>query len=189
MTPLDQAPAALLFAKKIFTFQSGALIVMAAPGSVTLTGLFSAIIADTPLKDLVLPLVVGGVCLAFYFIVFLIDFFSGVKASKVEAENEKGYFQSGKAWSSIYKIFVVFLIVIWASFFSVLSAIAAIPGLPTFFMMASATVAIMATLFDCHSIGENQKRITGKKARIFEWLEGKGNAIDAFFTKKLKSPF
>ena len=198
MTPLDQAPTVILFAKKIFTFQNGALIVMAAPGSITLAGIFDVLMKDTPIKDVVLPLLVGSLCLVLYFIIFLLDFRSGVRASKVQAARAKAdnempedqhFFESGKAWSSIYKITVVFLIVMWSSIFSAIFAIAGLPVLPTFFMLAAGTVAIMATLFDCYSIGENQKKITGKKSRIFIWLEEKGNQIDEGFTKKIKGLF
>ena len=195
MTPLENAPNIFLFAKKIFSFKNGALIVMAAPGSLTITGIFEALIADTPIKDIVLPLLVGGLCLVLYFIIFLIDFKSGTEASKMEAARDadhpkdKSYFESGKAWSSIFKIAVVFLLVIWSSIFSAIFAIAHVPALPTFFMLASGTVAIMATLFDCYSIGENQKRITGKKARFFIWLEEKGDLINEGFTKKIKNLF
>ena len=53
-------------------------------------------------------------------------------------------------------------------------------------MLSSATIAIMATLLDIYSIGENQKRLTGKKARIFEWLENVRKLINNVVVRKFE---
>lgn len=189
MIPLKQAPAIFEFAKKIFTFHDGTLLLLAAPGSLSLAGLLDALIAETPVKDLILPLLVAAICLSLYFITFLLDFASGIKAARHEAIDKKNYFTSAKGWSSIWKISIVSILVLWASFFSVLSAIAQLPFLPTFFMITSGTVAIMATLLDIYSIGENQKRLTGKKAKIFDWLENITTVINEGVTQRLKNYF
>lgn len=178
MIPLYHTPALLSFARKIFSPENAALLFLAAPGSMSLTGLLDILVDDTPLKALILPLLVAAVCLSLYFVVFMLDFVSGVKASRHEAVDKQDYFSSAKGWSSIWKIATVSILVIWSSFFSMLAALAGMPYLPGFFMITAATIAIMASLLDVYSIGENQKRLTGKKARIFEWLEQLRNSIN-----------
>ena len=168
---ITQPITILAFGKKIFSAENASLLVMAAPGSISLNALLDALVANTPIKALVLPLLVAAISLSLYVVVFLLDFVSGVKASRHEALDKANYFSSAKGWSSIWKIATVSILVTWSCFFSMLAAIGNLPYLPGFFMLSSATIAIMATLLDIYSIGENQKRLTGKKARIFEWLE------------------
>ena len=176
----------LSFGKKIFSAENASLLVMAAPGSISLNALLDALVANTPIKALVLPLLVAAISLSLYVVVFLLDFISGVKASRHEAVDKTNYFSSAKGWSSIWKIATVSILVTWSSFFSMLAAIGNLPYLPGFFMLSSATIAIMATLLDIYSIGENQKRLTGKKARIFEWLENVRKLINNMIVRKFE---
>src|SRR5690606_5636108 len=141
----------------------------------------------TPVKALVLPLMVVAVSLSLYLVVFLLDFISGVKASRHEAVDKNNYFSSSKGWSSIWKIATVSILVTWSGFFSMLAALGSLPYLPGFFMLSSGTIATMATLLDIYSIGENQQRLTGKKARIFEWLENVRKLINNVIVRDRKS--
>lgn len=178
MTPLSQAPLIFAFAKKIYAaLQSLPVLFISAATSLTLTQIFDQLIADTPLKDLVLPILVGGVCFFLYFITFLLDFASGVRASKKEALDKKNYFLSDKGWSSIWKISAVTVIVLGCTSFAILSALAGWSALHMIFMMIAGAVSIMATSFDIFSIGENYERSTGKKARIFIWLGETGESL------------
>ena len=160
-----------IYLKKIFSAQNASLLLMAAPGSVSLTALLEALIADTPARTLLLPLMVAAISLSLYVVVFLLDFISGVKASRHEAVDKANYFSSAKGWSSMWKLATVSVLVTWSSFFSMLAALGNMNWLSSLFMFTSGTVAIMASLLDIYSIGENQKRLTGKKSRIFEWFE------------------
>ena len=177
------------YAQKIFSARNAALLVMAAPGSFSLTSLLDIIIEETPIKTLMLPLMVTFVSLSLYFIIFSLDFISGVKASRHEATDKQNFFSSAKGWSSMWKIATVSVLVTWSSFFSMLAAIGNFPWLSTFFMISSGTIAIMASLLDIYSIGENQKRLTGKKARIFEWFESLMNLINEGVMGRLKRFF
>ena len=183
---ITQPTTILSFGKKIFSAQNASLLIMAAPGSISLNALLDALVANTPIKALVLPLMVAAISLSLYVVVFLLDFISGVKASRHEALDKANYFSSAKGWSSIWKIATVSILVTWSSFFSMLAAIGHLPYLPGFFMLSSATIAIMATLLDIYSIGENQKRLTGKKARIFEWLENVRKLINNVVVRKFE---
>ena len=189
MTPETSSNILLAFIKKIFSYQDGALFIMAFPGAVGLPGLLDILIKDTPLKSLILPLVVAGVGLSFYLVIFILDFISGVKASKHEAMDKENYFQSRKGWNSVFKITTVATLVIWSGFFSMVAALTNISYLPNLFMIISAAVSIMASLLDIYSIGENQKRLTGKKARFFEWMESMTSLISEGFTSRLRKFF
>ncbi len=168
----------LSFARKLFSAENASYLVLAAPGSLSLRGLLDLLLEDTPIKALLLPIVVAAVSLSLYYIVFALDFISGVKASQHEAVDKNNFFSSSKGWSSMWKIATVSVLVTWSSFFSMLSAIGGLKVLSGFFLLSTGTIAIMASLLDIYSIGENQKRLTGKKARIFEWLENIRTAIN-----------
>ena len=172
---------------KIFSTRNASLLIMSAPGSISLTAVLEALIADTPVKAIILPLMVVAVSLSLYFVVFLLDFISGVKASRHEAVDKNNYFSSSKGWSSIWKIATVSILVTWSGFFSMLAALGSLPYLPGFFMLSSGTIAIMATLLDIYSIGENQQRLTGKKAKSFEWLENIRKLIHDLIVKKMET--
>jgi len=186
---ITQTTTLLSFAKKLFSAENSSYLVLATPGSLSLQGLLNLLIEDTPLKALLLPVVAAAVSLSLYFVVFWLDFISGVKASRHEAEDKENYFSSAKGWSSMWKIATVTVLVTWSSFFSILAAIGNLPYLPGFFMLAAGTISIMATLLDIYSIGENQERLTGKKAKIFEWLENIRKAINEGVLRKLAKLF
>ena len=136
---ITQPTTILSFAKKLFSTENISFLVLAAPGSMSLQGLLNLLIEDTPIKALLLPIVVAAVSLSLYFVVFWLDFISGVKASRHEAVDKENYFSSAKGWSSMWKIATVTVLVTWSSFFSILAAIGELSYLPGFFMLASAS--------------------------------------------------
>ena len=183
---LTQPTTIISFARKLFSAENVSFLVLATPGSLSLGGLFHLLIEETPIKALLLPLLVTAVSLSLYYVVFWLDFISGVKASRHEAEDKENYFSSAKGWSSMWKLATVSVLVTWSSFFAMLAAIANFTWLSSFFMLSAGTIAIMASLLDIYSIGENQKRLTGKKARIFEWFESLMNLINEGVMGRLK---
>lgn len=189
MTTVTETNMMLSFIRRAFGFQDGALFVLAFPGAAGLPGLLELLLEETSLKALVLPLLVAGVGLSLYFVVFVLDFISGVRASRFEASGKPDYFKSKKGWNSIWKISVVAVLVIWSNLFSMVASLAGLPYFPNFFMFISAAVAIMATLLDIHSIGENQMRLSGRKSRFFVWLEQVTMVIREGFTARLKRFF
>lgn len=175
MTSIEQTSALLTTfgSKKLFSSFTAALAVISAPTSVGWYALFSEVIGDTPMKDLLLPILVAFATLALYWIVYALDLFTGIKAARKEGEavGNPNWFKSNKGWSSIIKMFIITIMVTWLAFFSILAAIGKFPYLPTGFLLMSAGIGILGTMMDLHSIGENQKRLTGKKSEIFTWLE------------------
>ena len=186
---IHQTTTIISFARKLFSLENLFYWFLAAPGSISLTKMLDALIEETPVKALFLPLMVTFVSLSLYFIIFALDFLSGVKASRHEAADKENFFSSAKGWSSMWKIATVTVLVTWSSFFSMLAAIGEMKFLSGFFLLSAGTIAIMATLLDVYSIGENQKRLTGKKAKIFEWLENLMRVINEGVFKKLAKLF
>ncbi|MGY5846602.1 phage holin family protein [Salegentibacter sp. HM20] len=182
-------PGFAAFAQKLATRNSGAYFLLATPGSISIIGLLNLVLEQTPVKALVLPLLVAAVCLFVYFITFVLDIISGLKASRCESVAGVDYFSSAKGWNSIWKISVVFILVVASCFFSMLAAIAGVNFLANFFLFSAGIVAIMATLLDVYSIGENQKRISGSKSRIFDWLDQITKLLNQGIHQKLKSIF
>ena len=150
---ITQPTTILSFAKKLFSTENISFLVLAAPGSMSLQGLLNLLIEDTPIKALLLPIVVAAVSLSLYFVVFWLDFISGVKASLHEAVDKENYFSSAKGWSSMWKLATVSVLVTWSSFFAMLAAIANFTWLSSFFMLSAGTIAIMASLLVIYSIG------------------------------------
>ena len=188
MTLMLSQPSNIIgFARKIFSPEQLSYLLLAVPGSFSLTRLLDVLLEETPIKALVLPLLVTAVSLSLYFIIFLLDFVSGVKASRHEALDKSNYFSSAKGWSSMWKIATVSVLVTWSSFFSMLAAIGGMETLSSFFLFSGGTIAIMASLLDVYSIGENQKRLTGKKARIFQWLESVRKQINKLIVQKFEN--
>lgn len=171
MTHLNQAFTILCFGKKFFTLEGLALAIISAPGSITMTKLFDALIEDVPLKDIMLPLLIAFTLILFYNIVFGFDFWSGLKAAKKEAKGKK-YFISGKAYSSMFKYFVVISIIFMLSILAILTGIANVPYVPTFFIVSSGIIGLMASFFEIKSIGENIEKMNKKQYPFFEFVDG-----------------
>ncbi len=189
MTPLNQVSDIMVFAKKIFTHQNGSLVILATPVSDFIITAIKEIFIGVATKDYALPFVVAAVCLMLYFTVFVMDFITGLRASRFEAENKSNYIKSEKLWSSIWKISVIFLMVFLLTIFSVIFAVLELEIFQSIFTYSIAIIAIMASLFDIHSIGENHQRRFGKKPTIFAFLDNASNAINEGIMKKLKGLF
>lgn len=193
MTSIHNASVAFTSfgSKKLFSSYTATCALISAPPSIGLTALLSDLVADTPVKDLVLPILVAFVTLTLYWLIYAVDLFFGIKASRKQGKEagDPDWFKSGKGWSSLIKIFIITVSVTWLAVFSILSAIGNFPILPTGFMLMSGTVGIIGTIMDIHSIGENQKRLTGKKHAIFTWFEKLGTAVQEGIILKISNFF
>ena len=190
MTPLPTASASLFgFIKKAALAHNSAFLVLSAPGSITVTAIFDALLDGIPLKEIFLPALVGASVIFIYFPIFCIDFCFGLYAAKKIAGPGKEYFESSKGWSSIFKMFSIIFVISGLSLLSVITAIAKFPYFPTGLIIAAGVVGIMAAAFDFASVGENYKKINGKQARIFIWMNKMTNIIDEELTSRLKGFF
>lgn len=179
--------------KKSFSFESGALALITAPGAYSLERLISLLTDGIDIKLLVMPLVSFGVLTVAYVFVSLFDFYTGLKAAKKEAIKEngtaKGYMKSDKLWSSVWKYLGVILIGSILTVFTLLFVIMSLDTLAGIFRVGIVLFFLVVISFDLHSIGENQERRFGKKPAFYEFIDTVSLAVRTRIIDKIKNPF
>ncbi len=90
MTQVPQYSKISRYSRKLL-LRNTPFLIIAIPGSVSITGLLSLFLESTPPKALVLPILVAAVCLSLYFITFILDLISGLKASRNEAVDKSNW--------------------------------------------------------------------------------------------------
>ena len=138
--------------KKAVFFKSGALILFAAPIGVGLTQLFNLITKNIDERVLVLPVIIYGMLFIAYITITIVDFYTGIRASKqehIEATGQKkGYLKSSKLWSSIWKITGVVLVSNTLLLFSYIFLILKLITLHKSFLLGLCFFFLMVILFD-----------------------------------------
>ena len=178
-----------LFVKKVFTFRNSGLVPhsmlmsiatlpileLEVSQKIEVTKIFISIFSEEIIKGLILNFLIFIVGLGLYSIVFAFDFITGMRASRKEqiisAGTSKGYVQSDKLWSSVWKFFAVIVI---TTILTAISSILVLIDQSTLHqggMLITLFFFIMVTSFDIHSIGENQERLFGKKPQFYSWLD------------------
>lgn len=189
MTPLKDAPEIFIMITKAATFKNGSLALMAAATAPPLTEIIDLVMGDAPLRDVLMPFVIAAISFIIYLLAYGLDFWSGIKASKAEANGAPDYIKSDKLWSSIYKLLAILLILFALCVFAFVFVILDVSLLYKFFLYSIAAVGIMAFLFDMHSVGENYKRRFKAKPRLFEWLDQMTGTINETIIAKIKNTF
>jgi hypothetical protein len=191
MTPLNQVTNIVAFAKKIFTYENGALLFLAAIPSEIFTRIFTIIFDGVPLKTIWMPFVVASVALGSYFIVFMVDFATGINASRREINRDGLKFRpsSGKLWSSFWKLFVINVLICFQIPFALVFGAMGLETIHTIFLFVMILLSIAASLFDMISIGENYKRSYDKKPKVFELIERVSSAVNEGIIQKVKNLF
>ena len=182
------------FVGKVFTFKNSGLIphsfvfsIIITPTlqekvveQIEITQIFISIFSEEIIRGLIINCLIFIVGLGLYMIVFLFDFITGMKASRQEhlisAGTTKGYVQSSKLWSSVWKFFAVIVITAILTAVSSLLVLIDQNTLHQGGMLITLFFFIMVISFDVHSIGENQERRFGKKPQLYTFL-------DSFFEK------
>ncbi len=188
MQNIDEMNFSLI--KKAFSYQSGALAIIATPLSIAWNELFSLVFNNTQGRDLALPFLISGTLLTAYFIVSIFDFYTGLMASRKEHIKEfgtaRGYIKSDKLWSSIWKFFAVILIGFLLLIFCIIFIAIENGLMSSLFLYGITFFYIVIMLFDIHSIGENQERRFGKKPHIFLFLEEVSKAVRRAFIRRIE---
>lgn len=132
------------------------------------------IFEESILKNIALTGIIYSICIVMYLMIFVTDFITGVKASrkehKIKHGTAKGFFDSEKAYSSIWKFFAVILISTIISLFSVAFAFVNMEIGHRVWLIIILFFFFMVMSFDIYSIGENQKRRFGDKPAFFDNL-------------------
>lgn len=186
-------PALFSVMRKAFTYQGGALIIMAAAPSYTVKQFFELLLRDVDMRDIMIPLIVFTVLLGVYIVVSSFDFYTGISASKKKHIDDfghaNGYIKADKLWSSIWKFSGVLLITSVITIFTLIFAILDKNILYGMFMYGLVVFFLIVCLWDMHSIGENQFRRYGEKPKFYTLVEDAAEIIKNGFIKKIAKIF
>ena len=180
---LIQETTAFAFIIKIFTFKKGSGLILSSFLSLFITistsELFTVVLKNTEVKNLVLPIFVevGGFTL--YFLFNIADFGAGLWFAISNAQKTKmnGFFEKDKLYKTLWKMLGVLLLTILIMFIAILSEIIGAYYSYNFFVFALALVLTLACLYEFRSIGKNIEKRTGSKPDIFLFMDKVLNAI------------
>ena len=186
-----QETTAFAFIIKIFTFKNGSGFILSSFLSFFITistsELFTAVLKNTEVKNLVLPIFVevGGFTL--YFLFNIADFGAGLWFAISNAQKTKtnGFFEKDKLYKTLWKMLGVLLLTILIMFISILSEIIGASYSYKFFVFALALVLTLACLYEFRSIGKNIEKRTGSKPDIFFFMDKILNAIQRRTLKEI----
>lgn len=188
---LIQETTAFAFIIKIFTFKNGSGLILSSFLSFFITistsELFTAVLKNTEVKNLVLPIFVevGGFTL--YFLFNIADFGAGLwfAISNAQTTKTNGFFEKEKLYKTLWKMLGVLLLTILIMFIAILSEIIGASYSYKFFVFALALVLTLACLYEFRSIGKNIEKRTGSKPDIFFFMDKVLNAIQKRTLKEI----
>ncbi|MEZ7494505.1 hypothetical protein QO206_03345 [Leeuwenhoekiella aequorea] len=167
--------------KKAFSYQDGALVVLALPGSLGIKKVIDELTRDISIKEMTMPLVAFGVLTILYILVSIADFYTGTRAAKKEhlfsTGSNRGYMKSDKLWSSVWKFAGVILIASILTVFCLLFLLVGLGWLYEAFLFGIIAFYFVVISFDLHSIGENQLRRFNKKPDFYSFIDKVSVAI------------
>ncbi len=176
--------------KKAFSYQSGALALIAAPIGTGVKRLLQLIFENVPEKEFVMPALLFGVCFIAFIAVTAYDFFTGISASKKEhmisTGSPRGYIKSDKLWSSIWKLQGVIMIAGLITLFTYIFMAVGYETTAGIFQAGIPIFFIVVILFDVHSIGENHLRRYGKKPKHYEFIDNVAKVFREGIIDKIK---
>ena len=192
-----QIPNVLLtFLKKVFTYDNGALALLSTAGGSAISELFKIIFYGVNNRDIILPLFFASGTFILYWILFVGDFLTGIRASRYEAKIEgatdnvnSSFIQSTKLWRSFWKFFGVAAMLFILTGFCLMLVIFSNGFFYNVFLIAIPSVMLMVILFEFHSIGENIKRRFGYKPSYFEFFDKLSKAIEQGIITKIGNWF
>lgn len=165
------------FLMNIFTFKKGSgfllSLVLAIPVTITTDNLFDAVLKNTELKNLVVPLFVEVAGFTLYFLFNLTDFGAGVWYAIAHAKkhNLKDFFEEEKIYKTFWKMLGVLLLTVLIALIAIVSEIIGAYYANKFFIFANVVVFTLACLWEFRSIGKNIEKLTGSKPEIFEFMD------------------
>lgn len=175
-----------LFVSKVFSFNNGALALLAAPFGIGFTEAFKGLFKNVSVKELHTPLFASCVVLMLFLLFFVMDFFTGLAASRKESES-KDFIQSAKLWRSFWKLYGFTTLLIFFAAFCIVCAVIENEFLYNFFLYSILTIGFMFSMFEFHSIGENWARMYGRKHRIFLFFDKITKTVETRIIDKINN--
>ena len=185
-----QIPAVVgLFFKKAISYDNGSLVLISATAGGAFSEIFKIIFFGIEQRDIVLPLFFSSGTFAIYVLIFLGDFFTGLRASRYEAKlnDEKDFVQSSKLWRSFWKFYGVASILFVLTGFTLMTATLSNQIFYNIFLISIPSIMLMVILFEFHSIGENIKRRFGYKPSYFEFFDKLSKAVETGIINKISN--
>ena len=173
----------------IFTFKNGSglilSVLLSVPLSFTTNKMFEAVLKNTEMKNLVVPIFVEIAGFTLYFLFNLADFGAGIwfAISHAKRHNLKDFFENEKLYKTLWKMLGVLLLTILIMFIAILSEIIGVSYAYEFFIFALTLVLTLACLYEFRSIGKNIEKRTGSKPEIFGFMD---KVLDSIQKRTLK---
>lgn len=187
-----QIPHVLLaFFKKVISYDNGALLLLSTASGGLFTETFKIIFHGVEQRDLILPMFFSSSTFFLYSLVFIGDFFTGLRASRHEAKEEGrvDFIKSQMLWRSFWKFFGVIVILFVLTIFCMMLLVFNNGLFYNVFLIAIPSVMLMVILFEFHSIGENIKRRFGYKPSYFEFFDRLSKAVEQGIISKITNWF
>lgn len=179
------------FLAKALIFKNEALAVFSTALSLGLTPYLNSLLVDTDMKNIILPVMVFIIGSTLFFLHCLLDFLTGIYASKVlnerKAVPDKSYIKSYKLWSTLWKMIGVNLFCSVLCIISVGLEIVDAGYFYYFFMYAQTAVWLLACGFEFHSVGENIGKYNDSVSPIFSFIDKLLNVFQLRFLSSVNS--
>lgn len=188
-----QDTTAFNFLIKLFSFKNEASLILTSFLSLGLTfstnEIFGAVLKNTDLKHLIVPLFVEIGGFTIYFLFNIVDFCAGLWFAVYNAKKMslQTYFEQEKLYKTLWKMLGVLLLSMLLCFIAVLSEILGAVYSYKFFTFAIIFVLSLASLWEFQSIGKNIEKRTGSKPEIFGFMDRVLIAIQKRALKKIEN--
>lgn len=175
----------MLFIGRVFSFKEGTLMILSTPVSYFLTKMINNLFENVPLKMFHVPIFSSSVIFFVFFLFYIMDFFTGISASK-KIEKDKFKISSDKLWRSFWKLYGYITLLTLLNVFCITFAVIGNTFLYTLFLYLIIFIGFMFSMYEFHSIGENWEILYGKKHRIFNFFEKLTAIVEEGVINKIK---
>lgn len=177
-----------LFVGKVLTFKKGALMFLAAPFGYTLVEIINKLFKGVTAKELHLPVFAAAIVFVLFLLFYVMDFFTGLAASKKESKNGN-FVESAKLWRSFWKLYGYVTLLFFMLGFCITFLVIENTFFYNFFLYSIMTIGFMFSMFEFHSIGENWERMYGSKHRIFLFFDKLTKVVETKIIDKINNLF
>lgn len=183
----DYIPRAILFYfERILEYTTAPVLALYFVSGSLFQEFFQILLKGIPQKELYLPIVISGLSFSFFMVVFFVDFFSGIAASRAENPNSN-FIKSKLLWSSVWKLVGVSVINLFLMIFTFTFLVMDMGVLHYAFVSMIPMFMILAISYEIHSIGENIERMYGKKPDYFNFIQKLSAFIEKRIFEKIKN--
>lgn len=135
-----------------------------------------ALFEDLSLKDIFLPVTIEILGISVFCLFLIMDFFTGISACRTEHIRDGGdpkdnIIKPDKLWGTLWKLLGVLLLTSLFGSLSLITLITTQTWAYNITMWLHLVILIASSLFEFSSIGDNLKRINGKKPEIFSFVD------------------